>query len=58
MKKKKRTGSPTKKKVSSTRLMFLSVILLLIVFEALYILKDHHLSTKNTSEVAGVSSFK
>lgn len=47
-----------KAKISNTKLMFLSIILLLIVFEALYILKgnvESLLSKSPERNVAGVS---
>lgn len=41
------------KKLSNTKLMFLSIILLFIVFEALYILKSQ--TQQQVRQVAGVS---
>ena len=54
--KKKAKKAVSHKRTSGTKLMFLSVILLLIVFEALYILRDHHLNSNALPQVAGVSS--
>lgn len=50
----KRTTSNTR--ISNTKLMFLSFMLLFIIFEALFILKNHQSS--QTSEVAGISAEK
>lgn len=43
----------SKKRISNTKLMFLSFILLFIIFEALYILKSH--TSPQEPEVAGIS---
>lgn len=59
MSKKKTTKRAVKKKrMSNTKLMFLSFILLFIVFEALYILKGQHEARQANSgerQVAGAS---
>ncbi|MDO8269203.1 MAG: hypothetical protein Q7T54_00855 [Candidatus Levybacteria bacterium] len=52
---------PKSKKITTTKLMFLSIILLFIVFEALYIVKSQQSSVQSNSlqqSVAGASSQK
>jgi flagellar biogenesis protein FliO len=57
--KKKRTAG-TSKKLSNTKLMFLSIILLFIVFEALYVMKAQNSLQANSQSqsVAGASTHK
>ncbi len=52
----KKVKKHPKKRLSNTKLMFLSFLLLFIVFEALFILKAQ--TIKTPSEVAGVSTSK
>lgn len=52
----KKVKRSSKKRLSNTKLMFLSFLLLFIVFEALFILKAQ--TTEKPAEVAGVSTSK
>lgn len=54
MKKKKASKKVSQKRISNTKLMFLSLMLLFIVFEALFVLKDQ--TQTQRSEVAGITT--
>jgi hypothetical protein len=57
MKKKAKVRKATKKQtLSNSKLLFLSVILLLVVFEALYMVKNQISSAQ--PQVAGISTHK
>ncbi len=58
--KKASKGSRKKSDMSASKIMFLSIILLFIVFEALYIVKGQNQLANNNSvrQVAGVNTSK
>lgn len=59
-KKKARTHAHKKTDLSTSKIMFLSIILLFIIFEALYIVKGQNqlAQSHNQKDVAGISTSK